>query len=259
MKQFYGQTENCALTVAQSSDSVRLQTVGRPLPGVEIKIDDSGEILVRAASLFDGYIGDAEATARALVDGWLHTGDAGYLEADGQLVVLGRVSEVVYTKAGERFIANYVENRIKFSSYVRDVAVLGAGRDFLAAIVCIDPDAVGHWAQVNSVAYSSYADLSQKPEVATLVAGVLHHVNELLPAPLRLKRFVNLHKEFDPDDGEVTRTRKLRRNVIEQHYAAVIAAIYEGAAEVAFEAQITYESGGTGVLRRRLAVCEVQQ
>ena len=259
LKQFYGQTENCALTVAQSSDSVRLQTVGRPLPGVEIKIDDSGEILVRAASLFDGYIGDAEATARALVDGWLHTGDAGYLEADGQLVVLGRVSEVVYTKAGERFIANYVENRIKFSSYVRDVAVLGAGRDFLAAIVCIDPDAVGHWAQVNSVAYSSYADLSQKPEVATLVAGVLHHVNELLPAPLRLKRFVNLHKEFDPDDGEVTRTRKLRRNVIEQHYAAVIAAIYEGAAEVAFEAQITYESGGTGVLRRRLAVCEVQQ
>jgi long-chain acyl-CoA synthetase len=141
---------------------------------------------------------------------------------------------------------------------VRDVAVLGAGRDFLAAIVCIDPEAVGHWAQVNGVAYSSYADLSQKLEVAALVAGVLRHVNELLPAPLRLQRFVNLHKEFDPDDGEVTRTRKLRRNVIEQHYAAVIAAIYDGAAEVAFEAQITYESGGTGVLRRRLAVCEVQ-
>ena len=258
LKQFYGQTENCALTVAQSSDGVRLHTVGRPLAGVEIKIDAKGEILVRAASIFDGYTGDAEATARALVDGWLHTGDAGYLEPDGQLVVLGRVSEVVYTKSGERFIPNYVENRIKFSSYVRDVAVLGAGRDFLAAIVCIDPEAVGHWAQVNGVAYSSYADLSQKPEVATLVTGVLRHVNELLPAPLRLKRFVNLHKEFDPDDGEVTRTRKLRRSVIEQHYAAVIAAIYDGAAEVAFEAQITYESGGTGVLRRRLAVCEVE-
>ena len=257
LKQFYGQTENCALTAAQESGAVRLHTVGRPLPGVDIRIDANGEILIRAESVFDGYVEDDEATARTLVDGWLHTGDAGYLEKDGQLVVLGRVGEVVHTRAGERFIPNYIENRIKFSSYVRDVAVLGAGRDHLAAIVCIDREAVGHWAQVNGVAYTSYADLSQKPEVGALVVGVLRHVNEVLPSALRLKRFVNLHKEFDPDDGEVTRTRKLRRNVIEQHYAQVIEAIYGGAPAVEFEAHVTYETGEQGVLRRSLAITEV--
>ena len=237
---------------------MRLHTVGRALPGVDIRIDVNGEILVRAESVFDGYVDDADATARTLVDGWLHTGDAGHVEEDGQLVVLGRVGEVVHTAAGERFIPNYIENRIKFSQYIRDVAVLGAGRPFLTAIVCIDMEAVGHWAQVNGVAYTSYGDLSQKPEVGSLVCGVLRHVNEILPAPLRLKRFVNLHKEFDADDGEVTRTRKLRRAVIEDHYAPVIIALYGDATTVEFDARITYESGESGVLRRQLSIIGVE-
>lgn len=257
LKQFYGQTENCALTAAQDSRSVRLHTVGRPLPGVEIRIDESGEILIRAESVFDGYLDDPDATARTLVDGWLHSGDAGYLEDDGQLVVLGRVGEVVHTRSGERFIPNYIENRIKFSQYVRDVAVFGAGRDFLAAIVCIDMEAVGHWAQVNGVAYTSYADLSQKPQTYELVTGVIRHVNEVLPPALRVRRFVNLQKEFDPDDGEVTRTRKLRRNVIDEHYAGIIEALYSGADAVDVEAKITYETGESGTLRRRLAIVDV--
>src|SRR5260221_336325 len=257
LKQFYGQTENCALTAAQDSANVRLHTVGRALPGVDLRIDASGEILIRADSVFDGYLDDDEATARALEGGWLRSGDAGYLEADGQLVVLGRVGEVVHTRAGERFIPNYIENRIKFSSYIRDVAVLGARRDHLAAIVCIDAEAVGHWAQVHGVSYTSYADLSQKPEVGALVAGRIRPVNELPPPGLKLKRFVNLHKEFDPDDGEVTRTRKLKRNVIERRYAAVIAALYGDGAAVEFEARVIYETGASGMLRRRLAVMEV--
>ncbi|MBX6425817.1 MAG: AMP-binding protein [Variibacter sp.] len=257
LKQFYGQTENCALTAAQDDARVRLHTVGRALPGVEIRIDENGEVLIRAESVFDGYVDDPDATARTLVDGWLRTGDAGYLEPDGELVILGRVGEVVHTSAGERFIPNYIENRIKFSQYVRDVAVLGAGRPFLAAIVCIDMEAVGHWAQVRGVAYTSYADLSQKPEVYALVQGVLRHVNGVLPPPLRLRRFVNLHKAFDPDDGEVTRTRKLRRNVIEKRYAQIIDAIYAGASEIEFEARITYETGESGVLRRRLTIMDV--
>ena len=140
------------------------------------------------------------------------------METDGQLVVLGRVSEVVRTRAGERFIPNYIENRIKFSPYVRNVAVSGAGRDELTAIACIDLEAVGHWAEEHGISFTSYADLSQKPEVNGLVASVLRHVNESLPVPLRIHRFVNLHKDFDPDDGEITRTRKLRRNVIEERY-----------------------------------------
>jgi long-chain acyl-CoA synthetase len=257
LRQFYGQTETAALTAAQPEGQVTLHGVGKPMPNVDIKIDDNGEIVVRSGSVIDGYFDDPEATRKALNDGWLHTGDAGYLEPSGQLVVLGRVSEVVRTRAGERFIPNYIENRIKFSPYVRNVAVLGAGRDELTAIVCIDLEAAGHWAEERGISFTSYADLSQKPETAELVASVLAHVNESLPVPLRVRRFVNLHKDFDPDDGEITRTRKLRRNVIEERYQAVIAALYSGAASVVENTRITYESGQTGTISRTLSICEV--
>ncbi len=257
LRQFYGQTETAALTAAQPEGQVTLHGVGKPMPNVDIKIDDNGEIVVRSGSVIDGYFDDPEATRKALNDGWLHTGDAGYLEPSGQLVVLGRVSEVVRTRAGERFIPNYIENRIKFSPYVRNVAVLGAGRDELAAIVCIDLEAAGHWAEERGISFTSYADLSQKPEIAKLVASVLAHINESLPVPLRLRRFVNLHKDFDPDDGEITRTRKLRRNVIEERYQVVIAALYSGAASVVENTRITYESGQTGTISRTLSICEV--
>ena len=252
LRQFYGQTETAALTAAQPEGQVALHSVGKPMPGVEVRIDDSGEILVRSGSTIDGYFGDPEATRRAIVDGWLHTGDAGYMEPDGQLVVLGRVSEVVRTRAGERFIPNYIENRIKFSPYVRNVAVVGAGRDELTAIACIDLEAVGHWAEEHGISFTSYADLSQKAEVNGLVASVLRHVNESLPVPLRIHRFVNLHKDFDPDDGEITRTRKLRRNVIEERYASLITALYSGAKSIVENTRITYESGQTGTISRTL-------
>jgi long-chain acyl-CoA synthetase len=257
LKQFYGQTENCALTAAQSSGDVKLNTVGKPLPGVEIKIDDNGEILIRADSVFDGFLNDEAATCKALAGGWLHTGDAGYLDDDGHLIVLGRVGEVVYTKGGERYIPTYIENRLKFSQYVKDAAIIGAGRDYLTALICIDMGAVGHWAETNGVTYTSYAELSQRPEVYELIAGVVRHVNELLPQPLAIRKFVNLPKEFDPDDGEVTRTRKLRRNVIDEHYAPIIAALYDGSESVEHETLITYETGATGFLKRRLAIYTV--
>jgi long-chain acyl-CoA synthetase len=254
LRQFYGQTENAALCAAQDPDTLKLHTVGKPFPGVEVRIDDHGEILVRGDNVFDGYYRKPEATAETLRDGWLHTGDAGYLEDDDQIVVLGRVSEVIYTAAGERFIPTYLENRIKFSQYVKDVCVLGEGRDRLTAIVCIDLEATGHWAEENGVPYNSYADLSQKRPVYTLIAGVIDHVNTQLPEALRIRRFVNLHKPFDPDDGEVTRTRKLRRNVIDKHYAPIIDALYDGRTEIDYEARITYETGDSGVLRRTLAI-----
>ena len=254
LKQFYGQTENCALTAAQSTGDVKLNTVGKPLPGVEVRIADDGEILLRADSVFDGYHNDEEASRKALAGGWLRTGDAGYLDEDGHLVVLGRAGEVVYNKGGERYIPTYIENRLKFSAYVKDAAVLGATRDDLTALVCIDAGAVGHWAEENGVTFTSYAELSQRPEVYKLIEGAVAHVNELLPKALAIRRFVNLPKEFDPDDGEVTRTRKLRRNVIEQRYAPVIDALYDGSTGVEFETQITYETGATGILKRWLAV-----
>ncbi|ODU75291.1 MAG: AMP-binding protein [Bordetella sp. SCN 68-11] len=254
LRQLYGQTESSAFNAVQAADEVRLHTVGRPLPGVETKIADDGEIVLRSESIFKGYFQNEEATRKTLVDGWLQTGDAGYIEPNGHLVVLGRVAEVVHTAKGERFIPNYIENRLKFSPYVKDVAVLGTGRDYLCAMVCIDSEAVGHWAEVRGIPYISYADLSQKPQVYELVHGAVRRVNEALPEGLQIRRFVNLHKEFDPDDGEITRTRKLRRNVIEDRYSVVIEALYGGAESVVMKAQITYDTGATGVIERNLAV-----
>jgi long-chain acyl-CoA synthetase len=259
LKQFYGQTETSALSAAQTEGHVRLHTVGAAMPGVDIRIDDNGEILIRSASVISGYFDDPVATAKAFAGGWLRTGDAGYLEDDGSLVVLGRVSEVVHTATRERFIPNFIENRLKFSPFVRNVAVIGAGRDELTAIVCIDYDAVGHWAERRALSYGSYADLSQLAEVQALVAGVIAHVNEAQPATLRVRRFVNLHKDFDADDGEITRTRKLRRNVIESIYAPVIAALYGAAPDIEFDAPILYEDGRRGFVRRNLRICEVKR
>jgi len=167
LKQFYGQTETVAMTAFQRAGQVKLHTVGQPLPGVDIRIGDDGQIFVRSASVFGGYHENPEATQEALQDGWLATGDAGYLEADGDLVVLGRVSEVVHTAGGARYVANYIENRIKFSPFVRNCAILGAGRTHLCALVCIDFEAVGHWAEERALAYTSYAELSQLPAVCT--------------------------------------------------------------------------------------------
>lgn len=258
LKQFYGQTETCALSAAQVEGSVRIDTVGRAMPGVEVRIDDTGEILIRSASVFHGYADNPEATAEALTpDGFLRTGDAGHIQDSGDLVVLGRVSELVETAQGQRFIPTFIENRLKFSPYIRNVAILGAGQDELTAIVCIDYEAAGHWAEQRSISYSSYAELSQRPEMLDLIAGEIARMNELQPEGLKIRRFVNLHKDFDADDGEITRTRKLRRNVIEQTYAPLVAALYDGSDEVIFDAKITYEDGREGTLRRNLVIRRV--
>ena len=257
LRQLYGQTENSAFNAIQSADEVQLHTVGRPLPGMTIKIAEDGEILIKGSSVFAGYFNNPAATGEALKDGWLHSGDAGYLEEDGHLVVLGRVSEVVRTAAGERFVPNYIENRLKFSPYIRDAAVVGANRDELVAMVCIDFEAVGHWAEVNGVPYVSYADLSQRKEVAAILKEAFIRVNAALTETLKLHRFVSLHKEFDPDDGEITRTRKLRRKVVEERYAPVITALYDGSSEVHMTAIVTYETGETSSVERTLLVWEV--
>ncbi len=258
LRQFYGQTENCALAVAQSPKDISLTTVGRPFPGVEMKIDAHGEILLKGDNIFDGYFQNPKATAETLVDGWLQTGDAGQIEPDGQLVVLGRVSEVVETADGHRFIATYIENRLKFSSYIKDAAVIGKGRKMLTAIICIDFQAVGQWAQEHGVAYTSYAELSQQPRIYDLVNAEIAAVNAHLPSGLSIARFVNLHKEFDPDDGEVTRTRKLKRNVIDERYGPIIEALNTGETQIDFKAQITYENGQTGSLDRMLRLSDVK-
>ena len=257
LRQFYGQTETSAFSSLQAADEVQLHTVGKPLPGVEVEITKEGEIKFRSESVFAGYFMNPDATDEALNDGWLATGDAGYLEDDGHLVVLGRLSEVVYTKGGERYVPNYVENRLKFSPYIKDAAVIGSGRDELAAMVCIDFESVGHWAEVNGVPYTSYGDLSQRDEVAALLNEAFDRVNNVLPAALKMHRFVSLPKEFDPDDGEITRTRKLRRRVVEDRYSQVIDALYDNSSKVHVKAAVTYETGETGFVERTLLIREV--
>lgn len=256
LRQLYGQTETSAYNAIQGLDEVRLHTVGRPLPGVDVRISDAGEILIRSGSVFSGYFKQDEATRESLEDGWLHTGDAGYVEPDGHLVVLGRLSDVVHTAKGERYIPNYIENRLKFSPYIKDAAVLGSGRDTLSAIICIDKEAVGLWAELRGVSYISYADLSQKPQVIVLIAAAVKHVNSALPHGLQLRKFVCLHKEFDADDGEITRTRKIRRNVVEERYKPIIDAIYGHQNAVLMKATVSYESGEVGVIERTLSVQE---
>jgi long-chain acyl-CoA synthetase len=254
LRQFYGQTENCALAIAQSPDDVSLTGVGRPFPGVEVKLDQSGEILLRGDNIFDGYYGDLKATEKTLQDGWLHTGDAGQIEKDGQIIVLGRVSEIVNTAANIRYIPTYIENRLKFSRFIKDVCVIGDNRAYLSAILCVDIDAAGQWAQENGISYTSYAELSQSPAVYDLAQSLIVKLNAILPQGQAIERFVNLHKQFDPDDGEMTRTRKLRRDVIDQRYAAIIDAIYAGENSINFKAPITYETGQTGMIARTLAI-----
>jgi long-chain acyl-CoA synthetase len=256
LRQLYGQTESSAYNAIQGINEVRLHTVGRPLPGVELRISDAGEILVRSGSVFTGYFKQEEATRESLEDGWLRTGDAGYVEPDGHLVVLGRLSDVVHTAKGERYIPNYIENRLKFSPYIKDAAVVGRGRDRLAALICIDKEAVGLWAELRGISYISYADLSQKPQVIELVASTVKHVNSTLLEALQLRQFVCLHKEFDADDGEITRTRKIRRNVVEERYQPIIDAIYDRKRTVLMQAQVSYESGEVSVIERTLSVQE---
>ncbi len=257
LRQLYGQTESSALVAMQAVDEVQLHTVGRPLPGIAVKIDDQGEILLQADSIFSGYHDNPDATVKTLESGWLHTGDAGYVEPDGHLVVLGRISEVVHTAEGERYIPNYIENQLKFSPYIKDVAVLGRGRSTLAALVCIDLETVGHWAEVQGISYISYADLSQKPPVIELIKSAVQRVNAKLPEALRVRRIVNLPKEFDADDGEITRNRKLRRNVVEERYTTVIEAIYSTQSEVGVRIPVIYETGEKGFIERALLIEDV--
>ena len=229
------------------------------MPSVEVRIDDSGEIVVRSGSVIDGYFDDPEATRKALIDGWLHTGDAGYLEPNGHLVVLGRVSEVVRTAAGERYIPNYIENRIKFSPYVRNVAVLGAGRDELTAIVCIDLEAAGHWAEERGISFTSYADLSQKPEIAKLVASVLRSrqrnacrsrcASAASSICTRISTPTTARSPA-PASCAATSSRSAMQALIDR-------ALFRRRLPSVENTRITYESGETGTISRTLSICEV--
>jgi len=255
LKQIYGQTEICGIAVAHRDGAVRFHTVGAPIPGTELRIAADGEILLRSASVFRGYLRDPAATAKAKTpDGWLHTGDAGYLD-DGELVVIDRQADVLSLPDGSRFSSAFIENKLKFSPYVQE-AVSFHGEAGITAIVCIDPAVVGAWAERARVGYTTYTDLAAKPEVFELIAEEIARANADLPEPIRVRRFTLLHKQLDPDDDEITRTRKVRRGVIAERYADIIAALDKGAASVDVKTTITYQDGTQAERTITLAIRE---
>jgi long-chain acyl-CoA synthetase len=263
VKQLYGMTESSALIAIQRDDDVRLDTVGTPLPGVETRISQSGEVLFRSPGVFKGYYKNPEATRQTLEDGWVRTGDAGFLGGDGHLKIVDRARDVSRLADGTMFAPKYVENKLKFSPYVREAVCVGQDRPFVTALVNIDLAAVGNWAERRGIAYTSYTDLAQKPEVYDLIRSEVARVNRSLGEDdvlrgAQIRRFLILHKELDPDDEEITRTRKVRRGYIAQKYAALIDALYGERDHVEVEAKVTYEDGRTGTMRADLKIREAE-
>jgi len=247
LKQIYGQTEICGIAVVHRDDAIAFNTVGTPIPGTELRITDDGEILLRSASVFRGYHRQPEVTAETVdADGWLHTGDAGYLDEAGQLVVIDRAKDVLQTADGTRFSSAFIENKLKFSPYIEEaVTFAGGAHGGMTALITLDPLTVGSWAEHQHLSYTTYTDLVGKKDVYDLVAEEVDRANQDLPESIRILRFVILHKQFDPDDDEITRTRKVRRSVINQRYADIIAALDKGEPKVEVRSVVTYQDGST--------------
>lgn len=259
LKNLYGSTEGILHSVHRDDD-LKFGSVGRPAPGVEIKIAEDGEILIRSASVFTGYYKDAETTAEKLRDGWFHTGDAGYIDEDGHLIYLDRVKDLIELAGGERFSPQYIEGRLKFSPYIRDVmAIGGADKAYVTTIIIIDFDNVGRWAEKRGLAYTTLVDLSQKPETYDLIRADVERVNRSLPPPARVCKFVLLHKEFDPDEAELTRTRKLRRGYMEDRYTEVIDTMYAGGERVQVRAEVKYRDGRTGLMETAVRIMTLEE
>ena len=260
LKQIYGQTEIAGISCIHRDADIAFHTVGKPIPATEVRISPDGEILSRSPSVFLGYYKNDEATVSTLKDGWLHSGDAGYLdEANGHLVVIDRLKDVMKLADGTQFSPQFIENRLKFSPYVKEAVVVGKDRPYLTAMLCIDMGVVGKWAEKNKISYTTYTDLSAKAEVYDLVQREVDKVNATLPAAARIQKFVLLYKELDADDEELTRTRKVRRVFVEDRYKDVIAALYGDVPEVRIDTTIKFQDGKTSRIRTTLLVRRLEQ
>jgi long-chain acyl-CoA synthetase len=243
LKQIYGQTEIAGISCIHRDHAVSFETVGEPIAGTEIRISDDGEILSRSDAVFKGYLGNEAATAETITDGWLHSGDAGFFKDNGQLVIIDRLSDVMTTGSGVRFSPQFIENKLKFSTYVQEAVVIGNEREFITAVICLDSDIAGRWAESRGLTYTTYQDLAAKPELYDLIESEIRGINPSLQPGTEIKRFALLFKELDADDGELTRTRKIRRKVINERYAELIAALYDGTDNTDLCIAITYQDG----------------
>lgn len=260
LKQLYGSTETSVFVCVQSDGQVRADTVGPPVAGVEIRVADNGEIQVKSPGLFKEYHKNPEATTESFTpDGWYHTGDAGYLDTDGQLKIIDRAKDVGKLADGSLFAPKYIENKLKFFPFIKEAVAFGDGRNEACAFINIDLEAVGNWAERRGLPYAGYTDLAGKPEVQELVRECVEKVNADLATDPKLcasqvARFLVLHKELDPDDDELTRTRKVRRGFIAQKYGVLVDALFEGKSNQYIETEVKFEDGRKGRIAADLRI-----
>jgi long-chain acyl-CoA synthetase len=268
LKQLYGSTETAVFVCLQPDHEARADTVGVPIEGVEIKLAPNGEILVKSGGLLKEYYKNPAATAEVLgADGWYHTSDAGFIDAHGHLKIIDRVKDVGRLVGGANdgamFAPKYVENKLKFFPYIKEAVAFGDQRSSVCAFVNIDVEAVGNWAEKRNLPYAGYTDLAQKPEVYALIQGCIEQVNadlarDALLAGSQLSRFLILHKELDADDGEMTRTRKVKRGFINDKYSVLVDALYGGKAEQFIETAVKFEDGRTGSVSATLKISDAK-
>ena len=263
LRQLYGQTELIGAYTLHCPEDVDFDTVGVGFdPEIEIRIDAPdangvGEVVTRHPNMFLGYYKNPDETAADLRDGWLHTGDAGYFNAQGHLVIIDRIRDLATTARGMRFSPQYIENKLKFSPFIAEAVILGAGRDYLSAMICIRYSIVSRWAEKNRVAFTTYTDLASRPEVYALGAKGSRGGERHTAGGQRIAKFLLLYKELDADDGELTRTRKVRRGAIGEKYDDIITAIYAGRAEIDIDTLIRFQDGTTQRVQATLAVADL--
>ncbi len=264
LKQFYGSTETCAYICLQPDGEIKFDSVGKPAPGVEVKLAPNGEVLVKSPTLMHCYYKRPDATAEAIdSEGYFHTGDAGIFDSDGHLRIVDRAADVGKMNNGAIFAPNYIENKLKFFPFIKEAVAFGHQRDKVTAFINIDMEAVGNWAERRGIAYSGYTDLAAHEQTYALVKECVEKVNadlaqEALMADTQVHRFLVLHKELDPDDDELTRTRKVRRKFIAEKYAVLIDALYGGKASQYIETQVKFEDGRTGTVAADLRIMDLK-
>jgi long-chain acyl-CoA synthetase len=258
LKQVWGATELSGLASLQPDGEANPDTVGPVVAGTELRISDDAEVQIRSPAVFRGYYKQPQATREALTeDGWYRTGDSGYVDERGHLVVIDRAKDVGKLADGTSFAPQFIENKLKFSPFIGEAVAFGDGRPFVAAMIAIDLDTLGNWAERHNLAYTSFQDLSAKREARRLIRDEIEKCNASLAAGSRIGRFVLLNKEFDADDNEITRTRKIRRRFVAEKYAAVVEALYSGAQQVDLTTEITYENGRKARLNSTIAIDDV--
>ena len=253
LKQVYGSTE-AGFVAGHRSEEIFFETLGNISTSAEVKISEEQEILVRGPQIFSGYFRNQKKTEETIIDGWVHTGDAGFFDEKGHLVFLDRLSDMSTLSNGTKYAPQYIEGRLRFSPYIKDAMSLGEKREYIAVIIIIDFDNVGKWAEEHHINYTTFTDLSQKKEIAGLIAKDIQRVNIGFPQETKVKKFVLLHKEFDPDEEELTRTRKIRRGFMEERYKDLVEAIYHGDPGVDIETQVKYRDGRQATMKTHIRI-----